>query len=131
MQTNKIKLFDSDYKSQQQDSVKIFLKFIFLFLLYHFDLQLNYSLFIFWSSTKSDGKSYCISIKTFFWSSLKINEKKSLHFVVFKPHPPKKLFCAPSPQTHYSGAGPASNCLKRPKPAQVSILVPNCIFAIS
>ena len=69
-------------------------------------------------------------MKIFFWSLLKINKKKLLHFVVFKLHPPKKkLFCALSPQTHYSGVGPTSNCLMRPKQVQVSTLVSNCIFA--
>ena len=69
-------------------------------------------------------------MQTFFWFSRKINEKKLLHFVVFKPHPQKKLFCAISLQVHYSVAGPASNCLMRPKQAQVSNPVHNCIFAI-
>ena len=95
---------------------------------------------LFWCSTKIDLFHFLVfnqdwPKKLFHfdedlsWFLLKINKKKVLHFVVFKPHPPKKTFCAPSTQTHYSGAGPASNCLVLPKPAQVSTLVPNWIFA--
>ena len=67
-------------------------------------------------------------MKTFFSLRLKLT-KKVTAFRCFQIAPPKKLFCAISPQTHYSDAGPASNYPTRPKPAQVSILVPNCVLA--
>ena len=69
-------------------------------------------------------------MKTFFWSSPKINEKKVTAFRYFQTAPPKKSFLCPFPRTHYSGAGPASNCLIRPKQAHISTLVPYCIFAV-
>ena len=56
--------------------------------------------------------------------------KRIIAFRCFQTAPPKNLFCAPSLQAHYAVAGPASNCLMRPKQAQVSNPVPNCIFAI-
>ena len=95
---NKIELFDSNYKSQQKNSTKIFSKFI-IFLLFYFDFQLNRPCKFFWSSTKIDGKSYRVSMKTFFSLRLKLT-KKVTAFHCFQTAPPKKNFFVPSPHKH-------------------------------
>ena len=113
-QINK-KCFDTNYKSQQRNWPKIFSKFIFFnFLLFYFDLQLKQTLFIF--LLKQTEKATAFRWRPFFGFHLKLTIKL-LHFIVFKPHPPNKIFCATSLQAHYSGAGPASNCLMQPKQA--------------
>ena len=117
---NKIKLFVSDYKSQQQGSVKIFFKvYFFVFVVLFWFSTKIYLVYFFWSSTKIDGKKLSHFDEDLFWSSPKINEKKVTAFCWFQTAPPKKnFFVHPPHKTHYSGAGPAYNCLKRPKPGK-------------
>ena len=66
--------------------------FCFVFLLFYFDLQLKKTLFIF--LVKTDGKSYRISIKTFFGLHLKLTKKRYC-ISLFANRTPQKIVLCP------------------------------------